>query len=78
MTRKTTTSICFRVPRKLKELLELIAEYRGLTLSQLFQAYAISLALQFDPRLAKEKEIQRFIEEVFGNEEDSVLQTDND
>lgn len=73
MGRKTSTHICFRIPRKMKGLLEIIAEYRGMSLSDLFKAYAISLVLQFDPRLAKDKDVQRYIEEVYGSEEDSIL-----
>jgi len=58
-----------------KEILEIIADYRGVTLSELFQAYAINLAIQFDPRIVRDKDVQEFVEKVFGDEEDSVLQT---
>lgn len=75
MVRSTRTHICFRVPRKVKEILEIIADYRGVDLSNLFQAYAISLAIQFDPRIVRDKDVQKFVEEVFGSDEDSVLQT---
>ena len=60
----------------MKEILEIIAEYRGLALSNLFQAYAIQLAIQFDPRVLRDKAVQRFVEQVFSDEENSLLQTD--
>lgn len=75
MARRTSTQICFRIPRKIKEILEIIADYRGAELSNLFQAYAINLAIQFDPKIVRDKDVQRFIEQVFGRDEDNVSET---
>jgi len=75
LARRTSTQICFRIPRKIKEILEIIADYRGAELSNLFQAYAINLAIQFDPKIVRDKDVQRFIEQVFGRDEDNVSET---
>ena len=72
MVSQTRTQICFKVPRSLKRALQRIAESRGLTLSQIFQSFAIQLVLNEDPRILKEKDVQEWLDEVLLDEEDSV------
>jgi len=45
--RKKEARICFRVSKEHKEILQMIAEYGGMDLSELFRSLALSLILRF-------------------------------
>jgi len=45
--RKKEAVICFRVSKEHKEILQLIADYSGMELSELFRSLALSLVLRF-------------------------------